>query len=84
MWMRSVVVYDKIRTGLRVTANHFHLPPKLLISIERGLKKRKTRSSCSGIELISAFHVLQNFRDKITTEDVVELDDSNLELEIEV
>jgi hypothetical protein len=31
------------------------------------------------MELVSAFHVLQKFRDKIKTEDVVELDDSNLE-----
>jgi hypothetical protein len=48
------------------------------MSTERGSKKRKTRSGCNGIELISAFHVLQKFRDKIKTEDV-ELDDSNLE-----
>lgn len=48
------------------------------MSTERGSKKRKTRSGCSGIELISAFHVLQRFRDKIKTEDV-ELDDTNLE-----
>ena len=46
---------------------------------ERGSKKRKTRSGCSGIELSSAFHVLQKFRDKIKTEDLVEPDDSNLE-----
>ena len=52
---------------------------------ERGSKKRKTRSGCSGVELISAFSVLQKFRDEIKTE--VELDDSNLEgfdLEMEV
>jgi hypothetical protein len=39
------------------------------------------------MELISAFHVLQKFKDKIKTEDVDELDDSNLEsfeLEMEV
>jgi hypothetical protein len=46
---------------------------------ERGSKKRKTRSGCSGIELSSAFHVLQKFRDKIKNEDLVEPDDSNLE-----
>jgi NH3-dependent NAD+ synthetase len=49
------------------------------MSTERGSKKRKTRSGCSGIELASAFHVLQKFRDKIKTEDLVEPDDSNLE-----
>jgi hypothetical protein len=49
------------------------------MSTERGSKKRKTRSSCSRIELASAFHVLQEFRDKIKTEDLVEPDDSNLE-----
>ncbi|KAK2460199.1 hypothetical protein APHAL10511_007790 [Amanita phalloides] len=49
------------------------------MSTVRGSKKRKTRSGCSGIELASAFHVLQKFRDKIKTEDVVEPDDSNLE-----
>jgi hypothetical protein len=51
------------------------------MSTERGSKKRKIRSVCSGIELASAFHVLQNFRDtgKIKTEDPVEPDDSNLE-----
>ena len=46
---------------------------------ERGSKKRKNRSGCSGIELSSSFHVLQKFRDKIKTEDLVEPDDSNLE-----
>jgi hypothetical protein len=54
---------------------------------ERRSKKRKTRSGCSGIELSSAFHVLQKFRDKIKTEDLVEPDDSNLEnigLEMEI
>jgi len=49
------------------------------MSTERGSKKRKTRSGCSGIELASTFHVLQKFRDKIKTEDLVEPDDSNLE-----
>ena len=49
------------------------------MSTERGSKKRKTRTGCSGIELASAFHVLQKFRDKIKTEDLVEPDDSNLE-----
>ncbi|KIJ06761.1 hypothetical protein PAXINDRAFT_182629, partial [Paxillus involutus ATCC 200175] len=51
------------------------------MSTERGSKKRKIRSVCSRIELASAFHVLQNFRDtgKIKTEDPVEPDDSNLE-----
>jgi hypothetical protein len=48
-----------------------------LMSTERGSKKRKTR--CSGIELVSAFHVLQRFREKIKTEDLVEPDDRNLE-----
>ena len=49
---------------------------------EGGSKKRKTRSCCSGIELASAFHVLQKFRDKIKTEDLVEPyrpDDHNVE-----
>jgi len=57
------------------------------MSTERGSEKRKTRSCCSGIELASAFHVLQKFRDKITTEDVVEPDDSNpesIEVEMEI
>lgn len=57
------------------------------MSTKRGSKKRKTRSGCSGIELISVFHVLQKFRDNIKTEDVVELDDSYLEsfeLEMEI
>jgi hypothetical protein len=59
------------------------------MSTERGSKKRKTRSGCSGIELASAFHVLQKFRDKIKTEDVqvVEPDNSHLEsveLEMEI
>ena len=49
------------------------------MSTKRGSKKRKIRSGCSGIELTSAFHVLQKFRDKINTEDLVEPDDSNLE-----
>ena len=49
------------------------------MSTERGTRKRKIRSACSGIELASAFHVLQKFRDKINTEDLVEPDDSNLE-----
>ena len=51
-----------------------------------GIKRSKTRSGCSGIELISAFHVLQKFRDTIKTEDV-EPDDSNFEsfeLEMEI
>lgn len=47
------------------------------MSTERGSKKRKTR--CSGIELVSAFHVLQRFRENIKTEDLVEPDDRNLE-----
>jgi len=54
------------------------------MSTERGSKKRKTRSGCSGIELASAFHVLQKFRDKIKTEDLVEPDDSNLEIELDM
>ena len=57
------------------------------MSTERGSKKRKTRTGCSGIELASAFHVLQKFRDKIKTEDLVEPDDSNLssgELNMEI
>ena len=37
------------------------------MSAERASKKRKTRSGCSGIELSSAFLVLQKFRDTITT-----------------
>jgi len=37
------------------------------MSTERASKKRKTRSGCSGIELSSAFLVLQKFRDTITT-----------------
>jgi len=49
------------------------------MSTERGSKKRKTRSGCSGIELASAFHRLQKFRDKTKTEDLVEPDGSNLE-----
>ena len=52
------------------------------MSAERRSKKRKTRSGCSGIELISAFHVLQKFRGTITTEDVVEPNDK-LEMEID-
>lgn len=47
------------------------------MSTERGSKKRKTRSGCSGIELASAFHVLQRFRDKFTED--LGPDDSNLE-----
>ena len=62
-------------------------PPKLYLCLpSEDPRRRKTRSGCSGVELISAFHVLQKFRDKIKTEDV-ELDDSNLEsieLEMEV
>ena len=57
------------------------------MSTARGSKKHETRSGCSGMELIQAFHVLQQFRDKIKTEDVVELNDSNLEsfeLEMEI
>ncbi|KAF8966664.1 hypothetical protein BDZ97DRAFT_1807396 [Flammula alnicola] len=49
------------------------------MSTERGSRRRKTRSGCSGIELALAFHVLQKFRDKIKTEDLLEPDDSNLE-----
>jgi hypothetical protein len=75
-------VEDEIddRTG----PGSFH---QLIMSTERAPKKRKTRSGCSGIELISAFHVLQKFRDKIQTQGVVEPDDSNLEsveLEMEI
>jgi hypothetical protein len=54
---------------------------------ERGSKKCKTRSGCSGIELISAFHVLQKFRDKIKTDSEDVIDESDLEsseLEMEV
>jgi hypothetical protein len=36
-------------------------------------------SAIDKLELISAFYVLQKFRDYINTENVVELDDSNLE-----
>lgn len=57
------------------------------MSAKRGSKRRKTRSGCSGIELVSAFHVLQNFRDKIKTEDLFDPDDNNLdsvELEVEI
>lgn len=49
------------------------------MTTERGSKRRKTRSGCSGIELVSAFHVLQKFRDTIKTEDLFDPDDNNLE-----
>jgi hypothetical protein len=49
------------------------------MSAERGSKKRKTPSGCSGVELTSAFHVLQKFRDTIKTEDVIEPDNRNVE-----
>jgi hypothetical protein len=45
----------------------------------RRSKKRKTRSCCSGIELASAFHVLQKFRDTIKAEDLFDPNDSNLQ-----
>lgn len=48
---------------------------------ERAPKKRKTRSGCTGIELTSAFLVLQRFRETITTP---ELDDEGSELEVEI
>ena len=57
------------------------------MSTKPASKKRKTRSGCSGIELTSAFRVLQKFRDKIKTEDVVESDDcdpESVELEMEI
>ncbi|KAF5346079.1 hypothetical protein D9756_010837 [Leucocoprinus leucothites] len=38
------------------------------MSTEQASKKRKTRSSCSRIELSSAFLVLQRFKDTITTQ----------------
>jgi len=59
----------------------------ITMSTGRGSKRRKTRSGCSGIELASAFHVLQKFRDKIKTEDLFDPDDNNLEgveLDIEI
>ena len=49
------------------------------MATERPSKKRKTRSGCTGIELFSTFRVLQNFRNTIQTEDLVELDNGNLE-----
>ena len=49
------------------------------MSTERRSKKRKTQFGCSGIELISALHIIQKFRDKIKTEDVVGLNDINFE-----
>lgn len=48
---------------------------------ERAPKKRKARSGCTGIELTSAFLVLQSFRETITTP---ELDDEGSELEVEI
>ena len=59
-------------------------PNYLSMSTERGSKRRKTRSGCSGIELISAFHVLQKFRDTIKTEDVVDSNFESVELEMEI
>ena len=56
------------------------------MSTERASKKRKTRSGCSGIELSSAFLILQKFRNTITTEtdnDILESDD-NPELDVEI
>jgi len=59
------------------------------MSTERASKKRKTRSGCSGIELSSAFLVLQKFRDTITTEtepdnDILEgIDNPELYVEID-
>ena len=53
--------------------------PLTLTVFERGSKNRQTRSSCSGTEFASAFHIFQKFRDKIKTEDLVEPDDSDLE-----
>jgi hypothetical protein len=58
------------------------------MSTERASKKRKTRSGCSGIELSSAFLVLQKFRDTITTvtesdNDILEnVDNSELDVEM--
>ncbi|KIK97539.1 hypothetical protein PAXRUDRAFT_824838 [Paxillus rubicundulus Ve08.2h10] len=49
------------------------------MATEAGSNKCETRSGCKRIEFASAFHVLQQFRDKIKTEDLVEPDDSNLE-----
>ena len=60
---------SRILTGLT-----FFLP---VMSTERASKKRKTQSGCSGIELSSAFLVLQKFRDTFTT--VTESDSDILE-----
>lgn len=49
------------------------------MSTERGSKKRKTRSGCSGIELASVFHVLQKFRSTITT--ITDSKDHNVSLD---
>ena len=53
-----------------------------VISITSFLWKRKLSNKPPRLpssKLISTFHVLQKFGDKIKTEDVVELDDGNLE-----
>ena len=43
-----------------------------------------SHSSCSGIELIPAFHLLHKFRDEIKTENVVDSNLESFELEMEV
>ncbi|PPQ91549.1 hypothetical protein CVT25_008668 [Psilocybe cyanescens] len=56
------------------------------MSTERGSKKRKTRSSCSGIELASAFHALQKFRHTVTEDfgpDNTNLESIELDTEID-
>ena len=43
-----------------------------------------SRSSCSGIVLIPAFHLLHKLKDKIKTEDIVDGNLESFELEMEV